>query len=152
MEIGTIEREIHIEASPEVVYRVVSQPEHLREWWPEEAELVAVPGGTGSITFVRPEATKAEALTVVEADPPRRFSFRWVADEGESAKPGSSLLVTFDLEASGGGTLLRFSETGFREKGWEAAVLEEAYRDHASGWDHFLPRLVTYVDRLVSTP
>ena len=45
---------------------------------------------------------------------------------------------------SGAGTLLRFTETGFREKGWEAAVLEEAYREHVTGWDHFLPRLVTY--------
>jgi hypothetical protein len=62
------------------------------------------------------------------------------------------LLVTFELEPSGGGTLLRFSETGFREKGWEAAVLEEQYHDHVSGWDHFLPRLVSYVDRLVATP
>ena len=29
-------------------------------------------------------------------------------------------------------------------------TLEEAYRDHITGWDHFLPRLVTYLDRLVS--
>ena len=60
--------------------------------------------------------------------------------------------MTFDLVPSGAGTLLRFTETGFREKGWEAAVLEEQYRDHAAGWDHFLPRLVAYVARLVSTP
>ena len=150
MEIGTIEREIHIEASPEVVYQVVSTPEHLREWWPEEAELSSTPGGTGRITFVRPEGTASESLIVVEADPPRRFSFRWVYDEGEAAAPDNSLLVTFDLVPSGTGTLLRFSEEGFREKGWEAAVLEEQYRDHAAGWDHFLPRLVAYVDRLVS--
>ncbi len=44
MEIGTIEREMHIEATPEVVYQVVSVPEHIREWWPEEAELDPVPG------------------------------------------------------------------------------------------------------------
>ena len=148
MEIGTIEREVHIEASPEVVYRVVSTPEHLREWWPEEAELEPVRGGTGTITFVRPEGTKVEPLTVVEADPPRRFSFRWVYDEGMAAAPDNSLLVTFDLVPSGAGTLLRFKETGFREKGWEGAVLEEQYRDHVAGWDHFLPRLVAYVDRL----
>ena len=150
MEIGTIEREIHIEAAPEVVYQVVSTPEHLREWWPEDAELVAVPGGTGLITFVRPEGTKVEALTVVEADPPRRFSFRWVYDEGVVAAPDNSLLVTFDLVPSGSGTLLRFSEEGFRVKGWEAAVLEEQFRDHVAGWDHFLPRLVAYADRLGS--
>ena len=72
MEIGTIERELHIEASPEVVYRVLSEPDHLSEWWPDDAELDPVAGGTGLITFVRPDGTKVEALTVVEADPPRR--------------------------------------------------------------------------------
>ena len=148
MEIGTIEREIHIEAAPEVVYQVVSTPEHLKQWWPEDAELDPEPGGTGTVTFIRPEGTHAQALTVVEADPPRRFSFRWVYDECEPA--GSALLVTFDLVPSGSGTLLRFSEEGFREKGWEAAVLEEQYRDHVAGWDYFLPRLVAYADRLES--
>ncbi len=152
MEYGSIEREIHIEATPEVVYEVVSRPEHLREWWPDEAELEPVPGATGVITFgdsATPDA-KIQPITVIEADPPRRFSFRWVYDEGEPATPANSLLVTFDLVPQGAGTLLRFTETGFREKGWEAAVLEEQYRDHARGWDHFLPRLVGYVARLVS--
>ncbi|MEV8095422.1 SRPBCC family protein [Kitasatospora sp. NPDC085879] len=154
MEYGSIEREIHIGAAPEVVYEVLSTPEHLREWWPDEADLKPVPGALGVIVFgdgSTPDA-KVERLTVVEADPPRRFSFRWVYDEGEAATPANSLLVTFDLVPSGAGTLLRFSETGFREKGWEAAVLEECYRDHVSGWDHFLPRLTAYVARLVSTP
>ncbi|MEU3255379.1 SRPBCC domain-containing protein [Streptomyces sp. NPDC006997] len=152
-EYGSIEREIHVEAAPEVVYEVVSRPEHLREWWPDEAELEPVPGATGHITFgdkASPEVTEVP-VTVVEADPPRRFSFRWVYDEGETAAPDNSLLVTFDLLPSGTGTLLRFTETGFREKGWEAAVLEEQYRDHVSGWDHFLPRLLAYAARLAST-
>ncbi|MFJ8630900.1 SRPBCC family protein [Streptomyces sp. NPDC093568] len=154
MEYGSIEREIHIEAAPEVVYEVVSRPEHLREWWPDEADLEPVPGATGVISFgdeTTPEAHVAP-LTVVEADPPRRFSFRWVYDDAEAATPANSLLVTFELVPSGTGTLLRFSETGFREKGWEAAVLEEQYHEHVKGWDYFLPRLVTYVARLVSTP
>ena len=110
-----------------------------------------MPGGTGRVTFARADGSHSQALTVVEADPPRRFSFRWVYDEEETAdRPGpeNSLLVTFDLVPSGTGTLLRFSEEGFREKGWEAAVLEEQYRDHVAGWDHFLPRLVAYADRL----
>ncbi|KOG23898.1 MULTISPECIES: SRPBCC family protein [Streptomyces] len=154
MERGSIEREIHIDARPEVVYEVVSRPEHLREWWPDEAELEPTPGGTGVITFGDRTSPDAHVVpvTVVEADPPRRFSFRWVYDRAEAATPANSLLVVFELIPSGAGTLLRFSETGFREKGWEAAVLEEQYREHVSGWDHFLPRLVTYVARLVSTP
>ena len=31
------------------------------------------------------------------------------------------------------------TETGFREKGWEVAVLEAQYREHAASWDYFLP-------------
>jgi uncharacterized protein YndB with AHSA1/START domain len=153
MEYGSIEREIHVEATPEVVYEVISTPEHLRGWWPDEAEIEPTAGATGVVSFgdrSTPDATVVP-LTVIEADPPRRFSFRWVYDEGEAATPDNSLLVTFELVPSGAGTLLRFTEAGFREKGWEAAVLEEQYRDHAAGWDHFLPRLATYVARLVST-
>ena len=33
MEFGSIERELHIEASPEVVFEVLSSPEHIRDWW-----------------------------------------------------------------------------------------------------------------------
>jgi hypothetical protein len=53
--------------------------------------------------------------------------------------------VVFELEADGDGTLLRMTETGFRERGWEAAVLEEAYRDHSTGWDFHLARLAPHV-------
>ena len=152
MEYGSIEREVHIDATPDVVYDVVSRPEHLRNWWPDEAALEPIAGRTGEITFGDPSSPDAKvvALTVVEAEPPRRFSFRWVSDD-EPATEGNSLLVTFELVAAGQGTLLRFSETGFREKGWEAAVLEQAYNEHVAGWDHFLPRLVSYAAGLVAS-
>jgi hypothetical protein len=68
------------------------------------------------------------------------------------ATPTNSLLVTFELVPSGAGTVVRFTETGFREKGWEIAVLEAAYAEHVKGWDIFLPSLGDYVTRLVSTP
>ena len=37
MEFGTIEREIYVEAAPEVVFEVVSNPDHVKQWWPDEA-------------------------------------------------------------------------------------------------------------------
>jgi uncharacterized protein YndB with AHSA1/START domain len=88
-------------------------------------------------------------MTVVESDPPRRFAFRWTHAADEEAELGNSLLVVFELTASGTGTSLRMTETGFREMGWEAAVLEATYLDHVQGWDHFVPRLAAYADRLV---
>ncbi len=152
MEYGSIEREIQVDASPEVVFEVITSPEHLKEWWPDEATLEPTPGFVGELVFGDRNAPGAHVpeITVVDAEPPRLFSFRWVYPDGESATPTNSLLVTFELAPSGTGSVVRMTETGFREKGWEAAVLEEAYNDHSTGWDHFLPRLVDYVARLVS--
>ena len=142
MEFGTIEREIHIEASPEVVFEVVSSPQHLREWWPDEAELPAVPGGAGRIRFGDVERGGAWVqFTVVDAVPPHRFSFRWTHAEGETAAVGNSLLVVFELEPAGDGTLLRMTESGFREMGWDDALLEQQYGEHVTGWAYYLPRI-----------
>jgi uncharacterized protein YndB with AHSA1/START domain len=88
------------------------------------------------------------ALTVLEVDRPRSFTFRWTQAPGETGVEGNSLLVTFALTPEGGGTRLRMTETGFREMGWEVAVLEQQYREHETGWDHFLPRLATYAASL----
>jgi uncharacterized protein YndB with AHSA1/START domain len=150
MEHGTIEREIHIDASPEVVFDVVSNPEHVREWWPAEAEYPAEPGGAGRIGFRDPE--KGEIgwvqLQVVDAEPPRLFSFRWTHEEGETAAPGNSFLVVFELEPAGEGTRLRMTESGFRERGWDEAKVAAEHADHVSGWDYFLPRLPVYAEKV----
>ncbi|MFG1805115.1 SRPBCC domain-containing protein [Streptomyces sp. NPDC049040] len=150
MEYGTFEREIHIDASPEVVFDVVSSPEHLREWWVDEAELPSVPGAAGRIGFgdVSQGGGMWVQFTVVDAVPPRLFSFRWTHAEGETAAPGNSILVVFELEAAGGGTRLRMTESGFRERGWEEAKLAAEYAEHAAGWEHFLPRLQAYAAKV----
>ena len=149
MELGTIEREVFVEAAPEVVYEVVSSPDHLRQWWPDDARYDPVPGGTGEIVFGDPASGGATVgFAVVDADPPRTFRFRWTHRTDEVAGEGNSLLVTFDLRAEGTGTLLRMTETGFREMGWEVAVLEQQYREHGTGWDFYLPRLAPYVATL----
>ena len=146
MEYGTIERQLQVDASPEVVFDVVSSPEHLRQWWPDEAEFPAEPGGDGRIGFGDPAQGRTWVrFTVVDAVPPRLFSFRWTHEEGETAGPGNSLLVVFELEPVGEGTLLRMTESGFRERGWAEAHAAAEHADHVTGWDHHLPRLPVYV-------
>lgn len=140
MEFASIEREVYVAASPEVVFEVVSRPEHIREWWPDDASYEVAPGATGEIRFGDPaDGGAVETLTVVDVRPPDSFTFRWT---------GHDLLVTFSLTPTGEGTLLKMTETGFREAGWGQAVLEETYRDHERGWDFFLPRIEPYVARL----
>jgi uncharacterized protein YndB with AHSA1/START domain len=148
MEYGSIERELHIQAAPDVVYDVLSSPEHIREWWGADSDFDAVPGGAGDLVWGDPNTPEAHVVpfSVVEADRPRRFVFRWVPDP---KIPDKSLLVTFELAPAGEGTTLRLTESGFREMGWEAAVLEEIYEDHVKGWAHHLGDLAEYAGRLV---
>jgi uncharacterized protein YndB with AHSA1/START domain len=152
MEYGSIEREVHVDASPEVVFEVLSSPEHIRDWWSAETEFEPVARSAGSLTWTDTDADRVHStpFTVVEVDRPRLFSFRWAYDEGEIARPGNSLLVTFELVASGEGTTVRFRESGYRERGWEAAVLEAQYNDHRQGWDFYLPRLAETANRLAA--
>ncbi|THV41673.1 SRPBCC domain-containing protein [Glycomyces buryatensis] len=151
MEYGTIERELHIDATPEVVFDVVSSPEHLREWWPDEVDFSPVPGEGGRIGFrQKGDEIAWEQFTVVDAMPPRHFSFRWTHAEGETAALGNSMLVVFELQPDGAGTRLRMTETGFRERGWEEAKIAATYADHVNGWDHFLQRLPAYAEKVGS--
>lgn len=145
MELGSIEREIRIEASPEVVFDVVSSPEHLKEWWSDEAEFT---GGEGRIGFDQGDAgIDWQRVTVVDAMAPRHFSFRWTHAEGEAAARGNSFLVVFELEPAGTGTLLKMTETGFRERGWAEAKAAAEHAEHVQGWDYFLPRLVSHAEQ-----
>jgi len=153
MELGSIERELFIEASPEVVFDVVSNPMHVQEWWADEAHFEPTPGTEGELAFKGVSGVDHLAhLTVVDAIPPRLFSFRWAYEAGETPVEGNSLLVTFELRSSGTGTLLRMTESGFREMGWEAAVLEAQYADHVRGWNTFMPRLNEYGNKQGSRP
>ena len=115
MEYGTIERELHIEASPEVVFDVISRPEHIRDWWSAETGIEPVAGSTSELTW-RDEASgrvDVVPITVIDVQPPRLFSFRWTQGP---------------------------------------AVLEEAYQDHVTGWDFYLPRIAERAAREMSAP
>lgn len=143
MEYGSIERQIWVDATPEVVFDVVSNPVHIADWWMAETDVEPVVGSSGELVWVDEEAGRRDVMriTVVEAEWPRLFSFRWTHPQGEDATESNSLLVCFELIPEDGRTLLRMTETGFRQRGWEAAVLEQQYNDHVQGWAFYLPRL-----------
>ena len=158
MEHGSIEQSIFIDASPEVVYDVVSSPEHLTGGYVDAAAYETAPGSEGHLAFGGPAGRVEVPITVVEAVPGVRLSFRWMAPPapellpvGTPLTPENSLLVTFSLTAKDGGTLLTVTEAGMRELGWEAAVLEHYYNDHTDGWIKLLARLESYVGTLAAT-
>ena len=152
MEYGSIEREIHVQASPEVAFAVVSRPEHLREWWPDDASGEAGGRRPGRADLARP-GDRPDGVRRLHRGRGRRAApilLPLVLPRRRDARRGDSLLVTFELVPVGERHPIRLTESGFREMGWEVAVLEEHYRDHVAGWDLFVPRLGAYVARLVS--
>lgn len=91
MELGTIHREVYVEASPEIVVEVVSSPDHLAQRWPDDARFEPAPGSAGEIVF---DGT-AVPFTVVDVRPPRSFSFRWTHPADEVAAEGNSRLEPY---------------------------------------------------------
>lgn len=81
-EFGTLKREIRIDAAPEVVFEVISRPEHIHEWWSDDASLdAAAPGAVGELRWA--DRDQPIPIVVVDSDPPRTFSFRWTSPDGE---------------------------------------------------------------------
>jgi uncharacterized protein YndB with AHSA1/START domain len=142
-----IEKEILINAPVETVYRVITEPGQITQWFSDAAELDPRPGGEGTLTFEDRATTNRMAvrLRVVTAEPPHRFAFRWDYPDGERPREDNSLLVEFTLTAEDAGTRLRVTESGLarlRRPGLDTAAYYEA---HDKGWDTHLASLEKYV-------
>ncbi|MCX6395146.1 MAG: SRPBCC domain-containing protein [Propionibacteriales bacterium] len=146
----TLIREVHIEATPEIVFDVVSSPQHLEQWWPDEASFA--PDAAGYLRFGDcSQGGKKVGISVVEATPFRLFAFRWTQEIGSVPTAKNSLLVRFELEPSGSGTVLTMVESGFDDRDLDDERVLAEYQDHESGWDHFLGRLPAYAASVVVT-
>lgn len=148
----SITRDIVINASPETVYDVVSRPEHLAEWFSDEADLEPVRDARGVLTWRDKGTTPAATveLTVVTADRPHVFAFSWVSPERQRATPTDSVLVEFRITAEQSGTRLVVSESGLDAVDWDDAAKAAYAAEHGSGWESFLPQLREYAEGLVT--
>ena len=132
----TIERDIEIEAPVEVVWRTITEPELIRTWFSDLVELEARPGTVGTLTF-RADSDDPHVvdITVVVAERPHRFSFRWCYPPGDQATAGNSTLVTFTLTADGEArTRLRVVETGLDQLDWPDGDKRKFVDEHTHGW------------------
>jgi uncharacterized protein YndB with AHSA1/START domain len=144
---NSIEREVLIEAPVEVVWSIVTEPEHIAGWLSDSAEVDLRPGGEMLLKWDFGTAIG----TVERVERPRLFSFRWVSPEPDrdpSAREGYFTLVEFVLRAEGDGTLLRVVESGFASvEGSEQENRELAAR-HKGGWGGFLDQLSEYASNV----
>jgi uncharacterized protein YndB with AHSA1/START domain len=127
----TVEREVHIDASPETVFEFFTDPVKMVRWKGAQATLDPRPGGVYRVQMNEQMMAIGE---YVELDPPHRvvFTFGWKGDYAGTA-PGSST-VEVTLTPAGDGTLVRLVHRGL--------PTQDAAAAHGDGWDMYLSRLV----------
>jgi uncharacterized protein YndB with AHSA1/START domain len=135
---SAVEKEILIEAPVEVVWHLLTEPEHIRRWFADQAEIDLRVGGQGELAF---KGQGAYQLQVEAVEPPRRFAFRWVRRPGLPLRSDNSLLVEFTLEPENGSTRVRVVESGFDSIDWSDEERAKYAEDHADGWQSCLGRL-----------
>jgi len=116
---------------PEKVWRALTEPEHLTEWFPNDIEGERKEGASLRHVFRNDEAPDMDGEMVVY-DPPSVLEFTWGDD-----------ILRFELRADGDGTVLDFVD-----------VLEEvgkAARDGA-GWHVCLDALEQHLRGAATRP
>jgi uncharacterized protein YndB with AHSA1/START domain len=135
-----IESEVLVEAPAEVVWRTITEPEQITQWFADRVQLDLRPGGAGTLVFE--DGALTAPLVVVTVEPPLRFSFRWGHPDGEAPVPGNSVLVEFTLSVEGDErTRLRVVESGLDAIGWPEEEKARYVDDHRHGWAMYFGRL-----------
>ncbi len=151
MAADSVEREILIEATPEVVWSVITEPAQISRWFSDEAEVQARAGADGTLTW-RPggrggekECDSIVPIRVVEAEPFHRFSFRWSHPQGVEPDETNSALVEFTLTEEAGGTRLTVIESGIDAVTHDEQGKTRYRAEHEQGWEKHLGELLDYV-------
>lgn len=144
-----IEREILIDAPLDLVWTVVTEPEHVRRWFSDSAEIELRPGGEAILTWDEHGSAYAR---VEKVERPHFFSFRWARAAGSEPTEGNSTLVEFSLSGEGEATRLRVVESGFRELDGSDQEKAKYAEENTQGWRIELDELREYASRHVHAP
>jgi uncharacterized protein YndB with AHSA1/START domain len=144
-----IEREILIDAPVEVVWAVVTEPEHISRWFSDTVDLDLRPGGKAVLRWDDHGAVNGR---VERVEPPRFFSFRWVVGAGPDLADDNATLVEFSLSTEGDRTRLTVVESGFRDLAGPDEDKQGHVDAHRRGWELELGELDEYVAQRAGTP
>jgi uncharacterized protein YndB with AHSA1/START domain len=148
---NTVEREILIEATPQVVWGVITEPEQISQWFSDDADIEGRAGADGSLTWKpggrggEKEVDLVVPIRVVDAEPFRRFSFRWNHPDGASPDESNSALVEFSLIEEGSATRLKVIESGIELVTDNEASNARYIEEHGHGWGKHFGELRDFV-------
>jgi len=139
-----IRKTIDVNASPEVVFKALTDDNELTQWFPDQAILEPKVGGKMKFTFF---AKNAENLDrdffpegeIIEFIPNKKLAYTW---KPNSIPDFPRTVVTWNLEKiDENKTRIVLVHSGFTGKP------TELFKDHNAGWDYFTERLVSHCSR-----
>ncbi len=140
-----IEREIVIAAPVERVWAMLTEAEHIQQWFAFDGATIDLqPGGELVLRWKEPGTYHAR---IEQIDPPRLFSYRWARLADEQPGPDNSTLVELTLTPEGNGTRLRVVESGFTTLDLPEAEQAEWAAGNVEGWSGGFTTLKEYAER-----
>ncbi len=134
-----IKKTIVIDAAPEVIFKALTDPAELTQWFPDQAILKAKVGGNIGFDFSDKKPKKDGGCEVkgviTEFISNKKISYTW--QNSTDSSEISTSVVTWVLEKiNDDGTRVNLSHTGI--------MTRETAKDREGGWSYFLPRLKKY--------
>jgi uncharacterized protein YndB with AHSA1/START domain len=141
---GQIEREVVIQAPPERVWAVLTEPAHVDRWFTNAgADIDLRPGG--AIRYRWKEHGEFHAV-IETLEPPRRFVWRWALVAGQPPRDGNATQVEMTLIPEGAGTRLRVVERGFGDLDLPEIDRAQHLKENTEGWDGGLAAVKAYLE------
>ncbi len=138
-----IRRELLIARPVDRVWRAITDPEEVNQWFGDRCAYELKAGAEGLMQW----GDDAFRMRIVAIEPMRRFAYRWVTPrDGDHSIPFDEMpttLVEFTLESTGDGTRLTLIESGFAAH--PEADRGANYADNSQGWLDELGELEDYL-------
>ena len=144
----SIQKEIHLRAPRSRVWRALSDKTAFGAWFGVDipaGKFAAGENVLGQVTITGYEHVKLD-IEVVEVTPEERLSYRWhpyAVDPAIEYSAEPRPLVTFTLEDTDVGTLLKVVESGFENIPLHRRA--EAFRMNDGGWAGQMKNIERYV-------
>ena len=136
----TIERSIGIEARPDTVWAILSQPDGFSRWMDGAAAFEARAGSPFRVDFPNFGVVKAGEVAAFDAEA-MHLAVTWGSEEGPQAQtvPAGSTLVEFRVRETADGCQVDLRHGGFSS--------DTAAAEHDAGWRFHLGRLELMANR-----
>ena len=142
MEGVAVERRAWINAHRQHVWRAITEPEHLEQWYAPGCPWVIPALQVGATIKFYNTDTDIQFATIEEVEPPHQFTLRWQLDP---MNPESTLVNTFLLEEENGGTQVFANQTGYESLPDE--IRQQQLNQDADAYTAIVESLKAYLEQ-----